>query len=125
MRDAWQTPHGARPNREGVEDGASRFQRVSARNAKLPGRSLEPISNDRPRGMTVSGGNAVQNSAYRFGVTCGPRIRKDLGAFNFIHAWQAFAFPITPDVGDSRAALPHTPTRIPKGLYGTIPVHPR
>ena len=75
--------------------------------------------------MTVSGGNAVQNSAYRFGVTCGPRIRKDLGAFNFIHAWQAFAFPITPDVGDSRAALPHTPTRIPKGLYGTIPVHPR
>ena len=49
---------------------------VSARGAKLPGRSLEPFSNGRPRGMTVSGGNAVQNSAYRSGVTCGPQIAK-------------------------------------------------
>jgi len=95
MRDAWQTPHGARPNREGVEDGASHFQRVSARNAKLPGRSLEPISNDRPRGMTVSGGNAVQNSAYRFDITCGPRIRKDLGAFNFAMGACGSCLPIT------------------------------
>src|SRR6478735_4136991 len=51
------------------------------RTPQLPGRSLEPISNDRPRGMTVSGGNAVQNSAYRFGITCGPQVRKDLRAF--------------------------------------------
>jgi hypothetical protein len=36
------------------------------RTPQLPGRSLEPVSNERPRGMTVSGGNAVQNSAYRF-----------------------------------------------------------
>jgi len=33
--------------------------------------------------MTVSGGNAVQNSAYRSGITCGPQVREDLGAFNF------------------------------------------
>jgi hypothetical protein len=26
--------------------------------------------------MTVSGGNAVQNSAYRFDVTCGPHHRR-------------------------------------------------
>jgi len=45
---------------------------VSARGAKLSGRSLEPFSNERPRGMTVSGGNAVQNSAYRSDITCGP-----------------------------------------------------
>jgi len=44
------------------------------RTPQLPGRSLEPFSNGRPRGMTVSGGNAVQNSAYRFDVTCGPQV---------------------------------------------------
>jgi len=49
---------------------------VPARCAKLSGRSLEPISNDRPRGMTVSGGNAVQNSAYRSGITYGPQVVK-------------------------------------------------
>src|SRR5713101_7080733 len=77
MRGAWQTPHGARPNREGCgiwvsngesrtaragcegEAGASRAEplkkrRVPARCAKLPGRSLEPSSNGRPRGMTVT-----------------------------------------------------------------------
>ena len=83
MLRAWQTPHGARPNRERMEDGVSRFPCVPARCAKLPGRSLEPISNDRPRGMTVSGGNAVQNSAYRPDVFCGPWIREDSRAFNF------------------------------------------
>ena len=31
-----------------------RFPCVSARSAKLPGRSLEPFSNGRPRGMTVT-----------------------------------------------------------------------
>ena len=54
MHGAGQTPHGARPNREGVGAGASRTQRVPARRAKLPGRSLEPSSNGRPRGMTVT-----------------------------------------------------------------------
>jgi len=33
--------------------------------------------------MTVSGGNAVQNSAYRSGITCGLQVREDLKAFNF------------------------------------------
>src|SRR5438270_13989765 len=51
------------------------------RTPQLPGRSLEPFSNGRPRGMTVSGGNAVQNSAYRFDITCGPQVREDLRAF--------------------------------------------
>ncbi len=67
MPRAWQTPHGARPNREGVRFGAQASAgRVPARCAKPSGRSLEPRSNARPRGMAVllekSGG---QNSAYR------------------------------------------------------------
>src|SRR5271169_356508 len=70
MRQAGQTPHGARPNREGAWGGLNKpcLRRVPARCAKPPGRSLEPHSNVRPRGMTVppeqSGG---QNSAYRSG----------------------------------------------------------
>ena len=128
MRDAWQTPHGARPNREGMDDGASRFPCVPARCAKLPGRSLEPISNDRPRGMTVSGGNAVQNSAYRFDITLRPlRSKTIVGAFNFssprldrffLRASAsprcAFVFRITAmtrDVGDYGDFLP------PPGLF--------
>ena len=54
MSEAGQTPHGARPNREGIEDSASRLPCVPARRAKLPGRSLELFSNERPRGMTVT-----------------------------------------------------------------------
>ena len=50
MAGAGQTPHGARPNR----GGGGSLQRVPARCARLPGRSLEPVSNDRPRGMTVT-----------------------------------------------------------------------
>jgi len=53
------------------------------RTPQLPGRSLEPFSDERPRGMTVSGGNAVQNSAYRSGISCGLQVREDLKAFNF------------------------------------------
>ena len=71
MSGAWQTPRGARPNREGIW-AISVAQCVPARCAKLPGRSLEPVSNGRPRGMTVSGGNAVQNSAYRSGINIWP-----------------------------------------------------
>src|SRR6202795_2998367 len=63
MRRAGQTPHGARPNREGVQFrlGACRLGAPQP-----PGRSLEPRSNAWPRGMTVppQGG---QNSAYRSG----------------------------------------------------------
>src|SRR5438105_3831944 len=66
MRRARQTPHGARPNREGVRNAS--FEHVLARRVQPPGRSLEPRSNARPRGMAVppeqSGG---QNSAYRSG----------------------------------------------------------
>ncbi len=76
MRRAGQTPHGARPNREEVppwrpvldirQEPAATAGRVPARRAIPPGRSLEPRSNARPRGMTVppQGG---QNSAYRSG----------------------------------------------------------
>src|SRR5689334_1043375 len=76
MDGAGQTPHGARPNREGMEwqhfmracsvrhgersFGSSESLRISAaglnarRTPQLSGRSLEPASNDRPRGMTVT-----------------------------------------------------------------------
>src|SRR5687767_14912625 len=56
MRLAGQTPYGARPNR-GV--GA-------ARSVQLPGRSLEPGSDARPRGMIVAFSlEEVQKPAYR------------------------------------------------------------
>src|SRR5215475_1285728 len=76
MGRAWQTPHGARPNREeprpfwlecrNVGAPARMGGDVPARCVKPPGRSLEPRSNAWPRGMTVppQGG---QNSAYRSG----------------------------------------------------------
>jgi len=50
MQRAGQTPHGARPNREGawLRLGACRLGAPQP-----PGRSLEPRSNARPRGMTV------------------------------------------------------------------------
>src|SRR5436305_4343737 len=51
MHEARQTPHGARPNREGV---APQGACASARRAKPSGRSLEPCSNAWPRGMTVT-----------------------------------------------------------------------
>ncbi len=64
MRRAGQTPHGARPNREEVR-GFGRG-RVPARCAKPSGRSLEPRSNARPRGMAVlAEQSGRQNSAYR------------------------------------------------------------
>src|ERR1700684_986277 len=51
MPRAGQTPHGARPNREEVH-GFGR-EHVPARCVKPSGRSLEPRSNARPRGMAV------------------------------------------------------------------------
>src|SRR5277367_6781384 len=66
MPRAWQTPHGARPNREEVWDFGSRH--VPARCVKPPGRSLEPRSNAGPRGMIVLREQSRrQNSAYRSG----------------------------------------------------------
>ena len=66
MRRAWQTPHGARPNREGVRNAS--FEHVPARHVQPPGRSLEPRSNARPRGMAVlPDPSGRQNSAYRSG----------------------------------------------------------
>src|ERR1700733_1448542 len=89
MTRAWQTPHGARPNREEVPlslgavskaelvahrsylialSSRATAEHVPARCVKPSGRSLEPVSNVWPRGMIVpseqSGG---QNSAYRSG----------------------------------------------------------
>src|SRR5271156_3921841 len=66
MQRAGQTPHGARPNREGTPGFA--WENVPARRLKPPGRSLEPRSNARPRGMTVLREQSPrQNSAYRSG----------------------------------------------------------
>jgi hypothetical protein len=63
MRRAGQTPHGARPNREGFRLRPE-AHRLGA--PQPPGRSLEPHSNVRPRGMTVLP-QGRQNSAYRSG----------------------------------------------------------
>src|SRR5215831_2333962 len=66
MARAWQTPHGARPNREEVRSFGCRH--VPARCVKPSGRSLEPGSNARPRGMVVPQQQCCgQNSAYRSG----------------------------------------------------------
>jgi hypothetical protein len=65
MRRAGQTPHGARPNREGarLRPGACRPDAPQP-----PGRSLEPRSNARSRGMAVPQHSCCgQNSAYRSG----------------------------------------------------------
>src|ERR1700691_3561863 len=55
MRRAGQTPHGARPNREGFSVEPSGLLENACRLGapQPPGRSLEPHSNARPRGMTV------------------------------------------------------------------------
>src|SRR6202166_3604594 len=66
MSRAWQTPHGARPNRKEVRDLG--FGHVPARCVKPSGRSLEPRSDARPRGMAVQREQSRgQNSAYRSG----------------------------------------------------------
>jgi hypothetical protein len=66
MSRAGQTPHGARPNRKGVRDLG--LGHVPARCVKPSGRSLEPRSNARPRGMAVPQEQSCgQNSAYRSG----------------------------------------------------------
>ena len=66
MPRAGQTPHGARPNREEVR-GFGRGH-VPARCVKPSGRSLEPRSDARPRGMAVPPEQSRgQNSAYRSG----------------------------------------------------------
>src|SRR5581483_1170860 len=66
MGRAGQTPHGARPNREEVPPET--VGHVPARCVKPPGRSLEPGSDARPRGMAVLRQHCRgQNSAYRSG----------------------------------------------------------
>jgi hypothetical protein len=71
MSRAGQTPHGARPNRKGVRGfGSSESGRghVPARCVQPSGRSLEPRSDARPRGMAVQREQSRgQNSAYRSG----------------------------------------------------------
>src|ERR1700674_384444 len=54
MQRAGQTPHGARPNREGARNFGSAH--APARRVKPPGRSLEPRSDAGPRGMAVPPG---------------------------------------------------------------------
>src|SRR5882672_10315116 len=95
MSRAGQTPHGARPNREEVPD----FGRghVPARCVKPPGRSLEPRSDARPRGMAVPQEQSRgQNSAYRSGcqvhaVATNPMAHSLSQAKNYIHKtlWKA------------------------------------
>ena len=82
MLGAGQTPHGARPNREGIPV-ATPVNALRLETPQLPGRSLEPASDGRPRGMTIAAATPLQNSAYRSGITCGPQIREDLRAFMF------------------------------------------
>jgi len=70
MQRAGQTPHGARPNREGPGVGVKTSPGITCRlgASQPPGRSLEPRSNARPRGMTVLlEKSGRQNSAYRSG----------------------------------------------------------
>ena len=59
---AWQTPRGARPNRGG---GA-------ARPVRLPGRSLEPFSNGRPRGMAAA--HSGTETGLQFSNLCRNRV---------------------------------------------------
>jgi len=63
MRRAGQTPHGARPNREGIR---RKLEACRLGAPQPPGRSLELRSNAWPRGMTVPSQDG-QNSAYRSG----------------------------------------------------------
>jgi hypothetical protein len=146
MREAWQTPHGARPNREGVGDGASRFQRVPARCAKLPGRSLEPFSNGRPRGMTVTAAMPYRIRLTGSDITCGPCDRKRLWGLSICNLYSlrpfSESFPCVPscplwlkvlgfrfpsDSGNRRAS-----SATPPGLFRTLlqtkalnEIHPR
>ncbi len=65
MQRAGQTPHGARPNREGFR---RKLDACLLGAPQPPGRSLEPRSNAGPRGMTVPQHSCCgQNSAYRSG----------------------------------------------------------
>src|SRR5581483_1576182 len=72
MLRAGQTPHGARPNREGSAACGGASQHGAP---ELPGRSLmSACSNAPPRGMIVVFGLRFgqQNSAYRFSRFMGP-----------------------------------------------------
>jgi hypothetical protein len=117
MARAGQTPHGARPNREEVR-GFDRGH-VPARCVKPSGRSLEPRSDARPRGMAVQQEQSRgQNSAYRSGChkillsSASPQIRPILAHLKC--AWAkatTFSFPYTPpitlvDFGCARCMVP-------------------
>ena len=71
-RLAWQTPPGARPNREQSRSGSLR----------LPGRLLEAASNRRPRGMIAASASSdalEQNPAYRpsSGIFCSAELKAE------------------------------------------------
>jgi hypothetical protein len=54
---------------------------------ELPGRSLEPFSNDRPRGIIVNGGNAVTEFGLQVQHHLWPLLSETkAGAFNFCEA---------------------------------------
>jgi hypothetical protein len=78
MQRAGQTPHGARPNREGFQRKL-KAHRLGA--PQPPGRSLEPRSNAWPRGMTVPQHSCCgQNSAYRSGC----QVKRLRGILHFV-----------------------------------------
>src|SRR5258708_7152604 len=96
MRGAGQTPHGARPNREGIL--AEMPECVLARCAKLPGRSLEPSSDGGPRGMTVTAA-----TSYKIRLTgpmslVAPALGNERGGFQF-SAVSAGSFDFAQDFG--------------------------
>ncbi|SRR5581483_2560775 len=80
MHEARQTPHGARPNREGV---APHGACAPARRAKPSGRSLEPCSNAWPRGMTVTAATPYRIRLISPMSLAGPHVRKNVRTFQF------------------------------------------
>jgi hypothetical protein len=116
MAWAGQTPHGARPNREGSAGSPALACWLGA--PPPPGRSLEPYSNVRPRGMAVppQGG---QNSAYRSGCF---RI-----SFCNVHRCFPFAehiFRLPPWISSVQNSSCGTVRRIPRDPAGEITADP-
>ncbi len=99
MQRAGQTPHGARPNREGARNFGSAH--APARRVKPPGRSLEPRSDAGPRGMAVPPG-AIRRTEFGLQVRL-PHI------FYFQHAFP-FLLTSTPPGRRIRSSLLQTRT---------------
>src|SRR5579859_372705 len=105
MRGAGQTPHGARPNREGV---APKALCVPARCAKPSGRSLELFSDEWPRGMTVTAATPYRIRLIDLISLAGLPIRKNVKALSCPYA-------IAPTAKPGRTVL-----KFCHGDYGTF-----